>query len=116
YLTFDPRRGKGLALHGYRLLGQGRYGEISPLPEGGVWLETVGLRVQAEAATHTLHGPLLRLTTPTGERLLHVDEEAEARRAERQRRHAAERARDAAQAEIVRLRALLGESDRRSSS
>ncbi len=109
YLTFDPRWGKGLALHGYRLLSQGRYREITPLPEGGVWLETVGLRVEAEQATDALRGPLLRLTTRDGRRLLHLDEEAEAR-------EAAEEARDAAEAEVARLRALLGDADHRPSS
>jgi Uma2 family endonuclease len=115
YLTFDPRRGKGLALHGYRLASQGRYREIPPAPEGGLWLTTVGLRVQAEAPIKALDGPLLRLSTRTGERLLHSDEEAEARQAERQRRHAAERAREAAEAEVARLRVLLDEADRRPS-
>ena len=110
YLTFDPRPRKRLALYGYRLVGPGRYREIPRAPEGGLWLNTVGLRVLAEAPTKALDGPLLRLATREGERLLHVDEEAEARRTERHRRQVAEQARDAAQAEIARLRALLGES------
>jgi len=131
YLTFDPRKGKGLALHGYRLVGQGRYREIPPAPEGGLWLNTVGLRVQAEEPIRALDGPLLRLTTHAGERLLHSYEEIEARDAaeegwdaerqareaaeqawdaEHQARETAEQARDAALAEIARLRALLGDS------
>ena len=117
YLTFDPRPRKRLALHGYRLVGPGRYLEIPRALEGGLWLNTVGLRVHAEAPTAEFRGPLLRLTTRAGERLLHSDEEAEAREAaeegwdaERQAREAAEQAREAAQAEIARLRALLGES------
>lgn len=152
YVTFDPREGMNLALHGYRLVGQGRYREIPPAPEGGLWLNTVGLRVRAEEPIQALDGPLLRLTTRDGERLLHGDEEADAREAaeegwdaselareaaelareaaekgwdaERQAREAAElareaaeggwaaekQAREAAQAEIARLRALLGES------
>jgi hypothetical protein len=117
YLTFDPRRGKRLALHGYRLAGPGSYREIPLSPEGGLWLDTVGLRVHAEAPTKPLRGPLLRLTTRDGERLLHSDEEAAERGAERRAREVAERARDAserawqaAQTEIARLRALLGES------
>jgi len=124
YVTFDPRKGKNLALHGYRLMAQGRYREIPPDPEGGVWLNTIGLRVRAEEPIQALDGPLLRLTTRDGERLLHSDEEAEAReiaelareaaeagwQAERRARETAEQTRDAAQAEIVRLRALLGES------
>ncbi len=131
YVTFDPREGRGLALHGYRLVGQGRYRQIPPDPEGGLWLNTIGLRIQAEEPIQALNGPLLRLTTRAGERLLHSDEEAEAREAaeegwaaERQARAAAEQAREAAeqareaaeqahriaQAEIARLRSLLGDS------
>jgi Uma2 family endonuclease len=131
YITFDPRKGKGLALYGYRLVGQGRYREIPQAPEGGLWLNTVGLRIQAEEPIRALDGPLLRLITRAGERLLHSDEEAEARDAEREAREAAEagwdaereareaaeverdterRAREVAQAEITRLRALLGDS------
>jgi Uma2 family endonuclease len=131
YVTFDPREGMGLALRGYRLVSQGRYRDIPPAPEGGLWLNTVGLRVQAEESIRALDGPLLRLTTRGGERLLHTDEEAEARDAaeqardaerqarkaaeegwdaERQSREAAEQATRAAQVEIARLRALLGDS------
>ncbi|MGH2344958.1 MAG: Uma2 family endonuclease [Chloroflexota bacterium] len=123
YLTFDPRHGKGLALQGYRLAGQGRYREIAPAPDRELWLETIGLWVRAEAPLTALDGPLLRLTTREGERLLHSEEEAEAREVERQWREAADRARavavegwdaerqarEAAQAEIARLRALLGD-------
>jgi Uma2 family endonuclease len=138
YVTFDPRDGMHLALRGYRLVSQGHYRDIPAAPEGGLWLNTVGLRVQAEEPIRALDGPLLRLTTRAGERLLHSDEEAEAREtaeegwdaerqareaaeqareaaeerwdAERQSREAAERANRAAQAEIARLRALLGDS------
>ena len=101
YLTFDPRPRKKLALHGYRLAGRGRYVEIAPEVEGGLWLATVGLRVEAEGRTQPFRGPLLRLTTGEGERLLHVDEETEAR--------------DAAEHEVARLRRLLdrAEPDRR---
>jgi Uma2 family endonuclease len=131
YVTFDPREGMGLALRGYRLVSQGRYRDIPPALEGGLWLNTVGLRVPAEEPIGALDGPLLRLITRGGERLLHTDEEAEAREAaeqardaerqarkaaeegwnaERQSREAAEQANRAAQAEIARLRALLGDS------
>jgi len=96
YLTFDPRHGQGLALHGYHLAGQGRYREIPRTAEGSLWLESIGLWVRAEEPIKALDGPLLRLSTHTGERLLHSDEEAEAR--------------EAAEAEIARLRSLLGES------
>jgi Uma2 family endonuclease len=124
YLTFDPRHGQGLALHGYRLASQGRYQEIPPTADGGLWLASIGLWVRAEEPIKALDGPLLRLSTRTGERLLHLEEEAEAREAaeeareaaeegweaERQARQVAEHAHTAGQAEIARLRALLGES------
>ncbi len=103
YVTFDPRRGKKLALHGYRLSGPGRYREILPAPEGGLWLNSLGLRIQAEGPTKPFRGPLLRLVTRDGKPLLHWDEEAKVRRA-------AEQACQATHAEIGRIRALLGES------
>ena len=142
YLTFDPRPRKRLELHGYRLAGPGQYAEIPPAPEGGLWLATVGLRVVAEPPSQAFRGPLLRLITREGSRLLHIDEETAAREtaeaerdaarwaqlaaeraqrtAERERTAAeqvrstaeqtleAERgAREAAEAEVARLRMLL---------
>jgi hypothetical protein len=135
YLTFDPRPRKHLELHGYRLTSPGEYTEIPSAPEGGLWLATVGLRIVAEAPSRPLRGPLLRLITRDGSRLLHIDEEAEAREAAEAERDAArwaqlaaERAqrtaerersiaeqileaergaRAAAEAEVARLRALL---------
>ncbi len=98
YVTFDPRPRKKLALHGYRPGGQGRYVEIPPTAEGGLWLATVGLRVKAEPATTPFRGPLLRLITAAGESLLHVEEETAAR--------------DAAETEIARLRLLLERAER----
>ena len=97
YLTFDPRPRKRLELHGYRLLGQGLYREIPPAPEGGLWLSTISLRVEAEPPAQALRGPLLRLITREGERLLHGDEEAEARDAAERARNEAERERYAAE-------------------
>ena len=107
YLTFDPRHGQGPALHGYRLVGQGRYQEIPPTAEGGLWLASIGLWVRAKEPIKALDGPLLRLTTRTGERLLHLEEEAEAREAAEKGWDAERQAREAAEAEIARLRALL---------
>jgi Uma2 family endonuclease len=98
YVTFDPRPRKKLALHGYRLGDRGRYVEITPAAEGGLWLTTIDLRVKAEPATQPFRGPLLRLTTPAVEPLLHVDEETAAR--------------DAAETEIARLRLLLERAER----
>ena len=127
YVTFDPRRRKKMALHGYRLIDQGRYVEIPPAPEGGFWLTSVGLRIAAEAPRQPLRGPRLRLFTADGTPLLHAEEEAEAhdaaeaawqaeriarefaeharavaeqaRDGERQAREAAEQAREAAEKE-----------------
>jgi Uma2 family endonuclease len=138
YVTFDPRPRKQMALHGYRLVGQGRYVEIPPAPEGGLWLATVGLRIVAEAPRQPMRGPRLRLFTADGTPLLHAEEEAaahdaaeaawhaervgrevaeHAREAERRAREAAEHAREAAEverdnqaAEIARLRALLADA------
>jgi hypothetical protein len=121
YVTFDPR--KKLALHGYRLISQGQYREIPRTATGGLWLAGLGMEVKAEAPLGLIQPPLLRLSTYDGERLLHMDEEAEARDDAEQARNAAERAwatereaREAAEqaygAEVARLRALLGESGR----
>jgi len=66
YLTFDPRPRKRLEMHGYRLVGQGLYREIPPAPEGGLWLSTISLRVEAEPPTQALRGPLLRLNHARG--------------------------------------------------
>ncbi len=135
YVTFDPRPRKHLELHGYRLTSPGQYTEISPDVAGGLWLDTVELRVVAEAPSRPFRGPLLRLITREGSRLLHIDEEAEAREtaeaerdAARWAQHTAERARiaaerergaaeqileterrarDAAETEVARLRMLL---------
>ncbi|MGH2346105.1 MAG: Uma2 family endonuclease [Chloroflexota bacterium] len=139
YVTFDPRPRKHLELHGYRLTSPGQYTEIPPAAESGLWLATVGLRVVAETPLRPFRGPLLRLITRDGSRLLHIDEETEAReaaeverdaarwaqlaaeraqRAAERERTAAEqileaerRARVAAEAEVARLRTLLGRGD-----
>ena len=104
YVTFDPRPRRQLELHGYQLESPGVYHEIAPEAEGGLWLATVGLRVMAEPSDNPFRGPLLRLMTREGERLLQIDEETEARRAaeterdaERWARLSAERARRTAE-------------------
>jgi Uma2 family endonuclease len=137
YVTFDPRPRKKLALHGYRLISQGQYREISRTSTGGLWLAGLGMEVKAEAPLGLIQPPLLRLSTRDGERLLHMDEEAEARDDAEQARDDAEQARDDAEqarnaaerawatereareaaeqaygAEVARLRALLEESGR----
>ncbi len=96
YLTFDPRPRKQRELRGYRLAGR-QYREIPLDPEGGLWLSTVGLRVAAEAPLRPLTGPLLRLSTREGRRLLHPDEEAEALHVAEEAREAAEGARELAE-------------------
>ncbi|MGH2344272.1 MAG: Uma2 family endonuclease, partial [Chloroflexota bacterium] len=96
YVTFDPRPRKRLELRGYRLSEQGRYVEIASAG-GGLWLGTVGLRIEAEPPNQVFRGPLLRLVTRTGVHLLHIDEEAEAL--------------DAAENEIARLRQLLDRAE-----
>jgi Uma2 family endonuclease len=137
YVTFDPRPRRRRELRGYRLDGR-HYVAMPPASEGGVWLNTIGLRIEAEAPLRPFGGPLLRLSTPEGRRLLHMDEEAEARDAaeeareraegeravaerlrrsaeraievERAARLAAEEAYIVGQAEIARLRALVDQS------
>jgi len=111
YLTFDPRPRRRLALVGYRLERVGTYVPIALAPEGGLWLETLGLRVVAEPENRQLgREPRLRFYTADGYRLPHADEEAArreqaewAREQERQERLQAERRQE--QAERERLQA-----------
>ncbi|HVA92633.1 MAG TPA: Uma2 family endonuclease [Chloroflexota bacterium] len=124
YVTFDPRTGKNLELHGYRLVGR-RYVEIPPSPDGGLWLETARLWFRAEPAQRPFGGPLLRLSTRDGQPLLHPQEESEALDAAEEALDAAEQARDTAEqardaaeeahaaslTEIARLRRLLSDRD-----
>jgi hypothetical protein len=120
YLTFDPRPRKHLALNGYRLVQPGVYTPIPVESAGGLWLETLQLRVVAEpGSTRPMRGPRLRFYAADGTPVLHRDEteaqwqseqaarqeaerrrveadrkrrEAERQRAEAERREAAERA------------------------
>ncbi|MGH2345927.1 MAG: Uma2 family endonuclease, partial [Chloroflexota bacterium] len=94
YVTFDPRSRRQRELRGYRLVGR-RYVSIPPASEGGLWLRTIGLRMEAEAPRDAFEGPLLRLTTREGRRLLLADEEAAARDIADRLRRAAERALEA---------------------
>jgi Uma2 family endonuclease len=116
YVTFDPRPRKKLELHGRRLVGPGRYQEIPHAPEGGLWLSSIDLRVVGEPPPGPYEGARLRFYTRTGERLLHTDEEAALRLAERERRAQAEEeaqgereGRQRAEARVARLQALLAE-------
>jgi hypothetical protein len=111
YVTFDPRPRKRLALKGYRLVGPGAYVEISPAPEGGLWLETLHLRVTAEpGSTRPARAPRLRFYTADGEPLLHEDEEVAQERAAR---IAAEREREEAERREVAEKAARQELERR---
>ena len=111
YVIFDPRPRKRRELLGYRLARPGQYAPIAPAPEGGLWLAAEGpLRAGA--------GPLLRLFTPDGERLLHTGEEAEARIAAERTLQAAERTlraeregRLVAEARLAELAALLARTE-----
>ena len=98
YVTFDPRPRLDPSLIARCLGESGRYEPILPAPEGGFWLESLALRVVAEPADEARdRGPRLRFFTATGDRVLHVEEEAEQYQAERRARLAAERERVQAQ-------------------
>ena len=103
YVTFDPRPRLDPSLIARRLGESGRYEPIPPAPEGGFWLESLALRVVAEPADeardrHPCAGTRrLRFFTAAGDRVLHVDEEAEQYQVERRARLAAERERVQAQ-------------------
>jgi Uma2 family endonuclease len=103
YLTFDPRPRRRLALVGYRLATVGSYQPISSAPEGGLWLETVQLRVVAEPGSHRpRREPRLRFYTPDGQPLPHADEEAARRVQAEQERERAEQERERAEQERER--------------
>jgi Uma2 family endonuclease len=92
YVTFDPRPRKRLALKGYRLVQVGVYAPIPPHPAGGLWLETLALRVAAEPGSSTpKRGPLLRFYRADGTPLLHREEIEAQWRAEQTARQEAER-------------------------
>jgi len=127
YLTFDPRPRRHLALVGYRLVREGTYAPIAPALEGGLWLETLGLRVVTEPSDRPLgREPRLRFYTADGFPLPHADEEVARReqaeferQQERQERLQAERERDAERAarqemerQVAALEARLAHSHR----
>ena len=104
YLIVDatPRRGvRRYTLLGYRLDGRGRYQPIRPDAEGGLLSETTGIRFQV--------GPtgdrVLLFEAATGRRLLNLEEQAEMTQAAEERAVREENARQAAEAEVARLRA-----------
>jgi hypothetical protein len=91
YVTFDPRPRRRLALKGYRLPQVGVYAPIPPHPAGGLWLETLQLRVVAEAgSSKPRRGPRLRFYTADGMPLLHREEIEAQWRAEQAARQEAE--------------------------
>ena len=88
YFMFDPTEDYlHPPLQGYRLVGA-RYVQIKPDDQGGLVSRELGLRLQAE------HGQLMLYRLDTGERLLTADEA----------RQVSEQARQAAEAEVARLR------------
>jgi len=110
YLTFDPRPRKHLALAGYRLERIGVYAPIAPALEGGLWLETLGLRVVAEPADRPLgREPRLRFYTNDGSPLPHADEEAALREQAEWKWEQAERARQEMARKLAALEARLAQ-------
>jgi hypothetical protein len=98
YLTFDPRPRKRLALKGYRLVQPGIYMPIPPDPAGGLWLETIQLRVVAEpGSSRPKRSPLLRFYTADGTPVLHRNETEAQLQAEQAARQAAEHQRKEAE-------------------
>jgi len=115
YVTFDPRPRLDPILIARRLGESGRYEPIPLAPEGGFWLGSLALRVVAEPAEEARdRGPRLRFFTAAGDRVLHVEEEAEQYQTERRARLAAERERVQAQQDrdVERQVRLLAEEAR----
>jgi Uma2 family endonuclease len=99
YLIVDPGLHGAPRMVGRRLLAPGRYALIPEAPDGGLWLESLGLWITLEAGDGTVVvGPRLRLSTAGGERLPHLEEEAAELQRERRARIEAEQARAAAEA------------------
>lgn len=90
YVTFDPRPRKGMELKGYRLVGRGQFATLPEATEGGLWLNTVNLRVAPEKGAHQGLGNRLRVYTRAGERLPYTEELDSARVAAEDARLAAE--------------------------
>lgn len=97
--TEGSLRIRRLALH--RLGRSGRYREIGPNKEGRFELRTVGLTIHVEEAA------LVLSDAQTGERLLTSAEEEASRRTAEEALQTESKARQDAEAEIARLRALL---------
>jgi len=95
YFLFDPTQDYlDPPLQGHRLVGD-QYEVMAPGPQGALVSGELGLRLQAE------HGQLMFYRLDTGDRLLTAEE---ACRVEVQARQAESQARQAAEAEVARLR------------
>jgi Uma2 family endonuclease len=111
YFLFDPEADYlDPPLQGFRLV-NGRYEPIAPRPDGSLRCETLGLFLARES-----DGRLRLIDAATGEHLLRPEEARQEReealaRADEETRRADEETRraDAAEAELARLRAMLGE-------
>ena len=114
YLTFDPRPRRRLALVGHRLVRVGTYAPIVPEAEGGLWLETLGLRVVAEPENRQLgREPRLRFYTADGSPLPHADEEAALREQAEWARALAERRQEQAEREQIQAERERIQAERR---
>jgi hypothetical protein len=101
YLIVDP------GLHGPpSMVAPGCYMVIPEAPEGGIWLESIGLRVTPEPGDgKVVVGPRPRLYTPDGERLPHLEEGPAELQVERQARIEAGQARARAEERAQREQA-----------
>ena len=103
YFLYDPRR---RTLEGFRLAAPGIYRPLTPDAQGRLWSEQLGVFLGLwHGVWNRSEADWVRLFRPDGS-LVPTREEAERQRAEAERRRA-----EQAEAELARLRALLGERD-----
>jgi Uma2 family endonuclease len=104
YLLVEPPRkanGRRFRLRGYRLGAHGRYVPWEPDAQGRFAAESLGLSFGVSPA-----GDRIDLFDPAGDRLLTLEEEEKARKAEQAAREAAEAENARLRAEIDRLKKL----------
>jgi Uma2 family endonuclease len=110
YFLYDPRR---RTLEGFRLAAPGIYRPLTPDAHGRLWSEQLGVFLGLwHGAWNRSEADWVRLFHPDGS-LVPTREEAEREQKEvqRQRAEAERRRAELAEAELARLRALLGERD-----
>lgn len=110
YFLYDPRRRK---LEGFRLAAPGIYNPLLPDDRGRLWSEQLGASLGLWHGTwEAQEADWVRLFRSDGS-LVPTKAEAESRRADaaEQRADAERRRAEQAEAELARLRALLGERD-----